>query len=331
LVKDFFKGKFKISELNQIYEFLYKIFIVEKTYDKRIYHFRKFIKENITLSIPCYEKKDIENVINKHTYLICGSDQIWNPIWFDPIYFLDFGSESQIRIAYAPSGIAIEDSDSNEIYLKMAKYINKIDNVSVRESQSVDILKKYTQKNIETVLDPTLLVESKDWDLVASKRLIEEPYIFCYIMGNLRPYKIVLKKLMDKYHVEKVVYIPSNVVESQLQFACPFTTAGPGEFISLIKNAQAICTDSFHGTVLSIKYKKQFYNFKRVQKDCERWANSSRIDSILNKIEISERTLKSVKDVINMKDINYNKTQIYINNEITKSMQYLTNSFSKIY
>jgi len=116
------------------------------------------------------------------------------------------------------------------------------------------------------------------------------------------------------------------VVESRLKFAKPYTQAGPGEFISLVKNAKAVCTDSFHGTALSIIYKKQFYTLKRHQKDCEKWANFLRIDNILNKIHIDGRLVKCVKDINNTIDINYDNIDDYLKIEIERSKSFLKNS-----
>lgn len=324
--RDFFNGKFKISFMNQIYEYLFKIFIIEKSYNKRIFLFRKFIKENIKLSHPCYDKDDVEAISKKFDYLICGSDQIWNPIWFEPIYGLGFGHKTQHRIAYAPSGVAIVDDWTAQKYTELGKCIDRIDYVSVREQESVDILRKYTGKEIKAVLDPTFLVNVQDWDKIASERLVDESYIFCYIMGSLTPHKLVLKALMKKFNVEKIIFIPSNLVESKVKFARPVSDIGPAEFVSLIKHAKAVCTDSFHGTALSIIYRKQFFTLKRAQKDCEKWANFMRIDNVMKKMNISERLVGSVKDVNAIEDINYDIIEKYKSNEIRKAELFFENA-----
>ena len=324
--RDFYMGKFKRHFLNQIYEALFNFFVIEKIFNKRIFLFKKFIKENIVLSTPCYDKEDVETVSKSCVVLVCGSDQIWNPVWFDPMYGLDFGSQYQKRIAYAPSGVVMEDDVSIQKYIEMVKYINHIDFVSVRESKSVEILKKYTDKALVAVLDPTFLLEKEEWDKIASKRLIGEPYIFCYVMGSIRSYKLVLKAIMLKYNVKKIVLIPSNLIESKLHCAQTFTKAGPAEFVSLIKYAEAVCTDSFHGTALSIKYEKQFYTLRRAQKDTDLAANYLRIDNILNKMCINERRVNSVKEVKGIKKINYKCIDKYAKMEIENSLNFIKNA-----
>ena len=325
---DFYKGKFILSTLNPFYEILFKVFVIEKAWNKRICLFRRFIKENIILSKPCYDKSDVEKLVKDCSFLICGSDQIWNPIWYDSMFFLDFGHTKQKRIAYAPSGIAIEDPETEKIYQKMGLWINRMDCVSMRESQSVDIMAKYTDKHIEVVLDPTLLIDREDWDKIASERLVEEPYIFCYVMGSLRQHKLVLRQLMKKYQAKRIVFIPSNVVEDKLKFATSFPGAGPAEFVSLIKNAEAVATDSFHGTALSLKYRKQFYLLKRIQQDCYRWANYSRIENILEKMNIDSRLVSNVKAVNSITQINYDTVSVYEASEIEQSKHYLQNALT---
>lgn len=325
---DFYQGKFSLDYFNKIYELLFKILIIEKKYDKRIYLFRKFIRNNLNLSIPCYDKGDIEKAVKNCDIYICGSDQIWNPTCFDPMYFLGFGNSDIKRVAYAPSGISFEDPISNQIYRKMVPWINKIDYVSVREEKSAAILKKYTEKRIENVLDPTLLLDKKTWDKVAAARLIKEPYILCYTIGSMRPHKLVIKALMNKYNVKKVIYIPSNIAEDRMSFAEAFDSAGPAEFISLIKYANAVCTDSFHGTAISIKYEKQFYILKRIHKNLEIWTSSDRVDNILDKLNIGKRTLRCIQDVKNIIDIDYKEVDANLDIEIDKSKSFIINAIS---
>lgn len=319
--KDFIHRTIPIGYFNQIYEWLYKIFVVEKKYDKRIYLFRKFIRDYIHLSFPCYCREDIERLTRDCTGLICGSDQIWNPVCFDPIYYLDFGHSTQVRLSYAPSGIFKEDH--HEFYSKLGKLINKIDYVSVREEASEKILQNYTKNKLITVLDPTLLIERKDWDMIAADSLEKESYIFCYMIGSLRPYEFALKYLMEKYKVKKVVCIPSNLIPIKTKWIDNNTQAGPAEFISLVKHARAVCTDSFHGTAMSVIYKKQFYSFKRVTSMDEEWASSSRIDNLLAKFNIGSRTISCIKDVENMPDIDYHMVNSCLQKEKEKSLNFL--------
>lgn len=91
--------------LNERYEKAYNIKVIEKEETPRVRAFKNFINENIHLTSPCYTRQAVEYETKDCELLVCGSDQIWNPIWFNPIWFLDFGTKEQKRVAYAPSGI----------------------------------------------------------------------------------------------------------------------------------------------------------------------------------------------------------------------------------
>jgi len=320
------KNRFFVAYFNYIYEKRFIIKEVEKIYNKRIGLFFLFIKQYIHQSNPCYSKKDIELETKDCDILICGSDQIWNPLWFTPVYALNFGSDQQKRIAYAPSGIAEEDVFSQKKYHELAGYLERFDAISVREKIGADILKKYTNKDVIDVLDPTFLVSPEEWDGVAAVELVKEPYIFCYSLGSIRPYKLILKRLMKRYGVSKVVYIPSNIVESgivnQGDFE-KFEDVGPAEFLSLIKYAQAICSDSFHGMALSINYKKQFCILERAQRGSSSIANEARKYNILEKLHLENRKISCIKDIEELEDIDYTQIDKYLEENRDMSWKFL--------
>ena len=306
------KRRFPFPRANQLYEKRFIIKEVERNDNRRIRLFFQFIEQNINLSNPCYSRQEIEWETRDCDILICGSDQIWNPVWFDPIYALDFGTKEQRRISYAPSGISKEDFASQKKYRELAGYLKRFHAISVRERSAAEVLKKYTEKDVVDVLDPTFLVSAEEWNLVAAKKLVKEPYIFCYTLGNIRPYKIIVKRLMQMFGAVKVVYIPSNLLEANdgnTGDFIAFEDAGPAEFLSLIKYAKAVCTDSFHGMALSINYKKQFCILERAQRGIEGVASAARQDNILEKLHLENRKVKCLKDLRGLEEIDYSKVE----------------------
>lgn len=299
-----------------LYELWYRLEKVERKINARILRFIQFVKENIEMSNQCYTKEQIEKECKDCSLLICGSDQIWNPQWFDDVYALNFGDESQIRIAYAASGVLIEDEPSEAIYKELGGYLECFDAISVREKDSIDILKKYTGKNIIDVPDPTLLLGQDEWNQVAAGQLEEEPYILCYSLGRLRIQKVLLKYIMLKHNVKKILFITSGFREEEDEletghFFYSVKDAGPAEFIALIRDAEAVCTDSFHGLALSIIYQKQFYIFERYGINVNSIANTKRQRNLLDKVGIKEqRTVKCVKEIETLEAIDYSKVQL---------------------
>ena len=180
----------------------------------------------------------------------------------------------------------------------MASLIERLDKAGIREQAGADILKKYTNKEIEVQEDPTLRLGRSQWDQVAEKRVIEGNYIFCYLLGSLAPYQMVLRELKNKYQAEKIVYIPTNVFsDSELKKYQKYEDAGPAQFLSLVKYAKAVCTDSFHGTVMAVQYGIPFYNVARIHKEAENVGGRERIDHFLEKKGLAKRWVRNARDV----------------------------------
>lgn len=306
----------KSEKYIDLYELCYRLGTVEKEPSVRIFRFVEFIKENIALSKQCYTKHDVEQECEDVDVLFCGSDQIWNPLWFKDIYALNFGKDNQKRIAYAASGVFIENPQTELIYKELGGYLNHFDLVTVREKASIDILRKYTGQKITDVADPTLLLTPDDWNQVAAKPMIEEPYVFCYCLERIREYKPLLKRIMRKHGVHKILCIASDFEEYKKglmmdDYFCWEGNAGPKEFIALIRDAQAVCTDSFHGMALSVVYQKQFYLLERTGRESLLAANIIRQQNLLHEIGITEsRVVTCAKELDKCCEIEYEKMRI---------------------
>lgn len=299
-----------------LYEIWYRLTKVEGKIDIRIGRFLYFIKKFIPLSEQCYEKEQVEKECQDCEALFCGSDQIWNPLVFDEVYFLDFGKADQKRISYAPSGIWETNRQPEGFYQKLRQYLNRFQFITVREEESVEILQKYLDRKVTVVPDPTLLLTEEEWNCVASQKKAKESYVFCYFLGRFRGYRLLLKEIMKKYHVKKAYYTTPGLYEKEndlnrSSFFIAKNQAGPGEFLALIRDAQAVCTDSFHGMIFSIIYKKQFYIFDRNAPYRHPGANISRQGSLLKKLGIcGQRIIRCKKDLENIEEIEYSSVNL---------------------
>lgn len=323
--KDIIKRKFTLGWLNRLYENWLQQNVVDVGFNKRVKKFQKFINKNVNLAFPCYTLKDVQKITNKCDILIAGSDQIWNPRWINPFYMLNFGKECQRRISYASSGIIKETPTIANIYEELGKCLDKFNYISVREKSAAEILKKYTTKEVENVLDPTLLLESNELDEIATNRIIKESYILCYNLTGVRPYKMMLRKLKNYYKAEKIVYIKSNLTEEE--FPGDFieiSDAGPKDFLSLIKYSNAVCTDSFHGMAFAINYSKQFCILKGMNRGS--YYCSDRTTNLLEKLNINCQICASLKDIENIGTIDYSKVNELLETERKKSLDFLRKS-----
>ena len=244
---------------------------------------RYFLMESFQKSIPhseqVYSKKTISSISNKYDCFITGSDQVWNTDWFVSTYFLDFVGDNEKKISYAASiGKPKLNQEQNNIF---KQYLSDYKAISVREKQACSLLEDATgRQDVKWVLDPTLLLEKDDWDLIASKRIIKEKYVFCFFLGE----DTISRNKAMQYAKEKklkIVNVPHlynyKKTESDYHFGdYKLFYISPNDFISLIKYAECVFTNSYHASVFSCIYSKNFFVFNRL----DEMKMSDRIDTL---------------------------------------------------
>ena len=157
---------------------------------------RKEKLEEFEKSIPhsesIYTRENISDTIDKYDCFITGSDQVWNMSWYNKEYFLDFVPKTKQKISYAASmpNINLTNIEKETIY----KHLLSFDDISTREENTASFLSDLIGREVKHVLDPTLLLDAKDWDKTATEYNIEEKYIFCYFLGNDRAYRNIVKR-----------------------------------------------------------------------------------------------------------------------------------------
>lgn len=223
--------------------------------------FRDFIPH----SDKVYSVNTLFMVNEIYDAFITGSDQVWNFVWHNPSFFLEFADKDKKKIAYAASAGASEFDMVQKKYL--SRVLPRFDAVSVREENLVGTYKDIAGVHAEYVLDPVMLLTAEDWDEIASDRLIDEKYIFCFFYNPISSQYELIKQFAEKKGL-KIALIPYAMGGIQLTVDDDFGdyrmgAASPVDFISLIKNAEYVFTDSFHATVYSLIYQKQFFTFVR--------------------------------------------------------------------
>lgn len=291
--------------------------IFDFKYQKSCKYYDSFKKKFIQI-----DRDPISIVKDKYDCFIIGSDQIWSPINYHPFYFASFTNKK--KISYAPS---LGLNNYNKNYCKnIASLLLSFSHISVREKQSVDFLKKITlRKDIECVIDPTLLLTSAEWESLTNEiRPIKENYILCYLLSYNHTY-ITWVKNKSKKENKKLVII-SNIKKLK-KYADVFYTSGPIEFLTAIKYADYIYTDSFHATIFSILFKKNFIVFKRFSKN-SRINQNIRLENLFTMIQINDRFLSEddLNKDIHIKQIEYDKIFDLIEIKKRESLLFLENS-----
>lgn len=292
-----------------LYALIYKIGIIvfdkftRKKLNKRKIIFDAFINE-IPHSDSVYEYSNISKSVNDYDLFICGGDQIWNnqnEIYNIKTYTLQFVPSNIKKIAYAPS-MAILETTSNFKKI-MKKGLEQLDAISIREKKSLSILKEMTDKNINVVVDPVLLINRCEWEKELRTPKKKEKYVLVYLLGDSIEYRKSVKKYAHCLSLPTLTFphIFLNVVrKSDLFFGDIHDyTSGPREFIGLIKNAELVITDSFHACVFSMIFKTPFYVFER-NKAGEKGNMNSRIYDFLEEYHLEKQLVTTDQlDTIN--------------------------------
>ena len=164
--------------------------------------FNRFLDDNCLFTKPVELMPELESLNDELDAFVCGSDQIWAPSVFDAHYFLDFVRDDYKKIAYAPS-VGLPAIDDINVKNRIKEYTSKIGHISTREKTGSKIIEDLIGKHVETVLDPTLLVDSKDWSDMASDYADNtKPYILVYMLGKNENHWKKIKSISKKLNIE---------------------------------------------------------------------------------------------------------------------------------
>lgn len=286
-----------------------------KDHNLRWKKFNSFIKNLVDNEEKVYTNEEELSKLNID-YWICGSDQIWNTEitrGFNKGFFLDFETNGK-KISYAVSmGIPKLEEKYEE---EFKKSIEKIDYLSVREESLKEYIKQFSNREVLKVLDPTLLLERKDYEDILVENKIQEKYLLIYALGPDER----LTEIATKIAKEKSLKIVELNDFKKIKYFCEqISNAGPEEFVTLIKNAECIVTNSFHGTIFSIIYEKEFYTITRLNRN-------SRMENILEIVDMKDRLIDKVEDIEKIKPQDYVKAYKRLEEEVLKSREFLKNS-----
>lgn len=296
---------------------------------KRYALYNEFVNKNIVYT-PLYSDETLVELGEKYDVYISGSDQIWNPNAIRKLYLLEFPIKKEsLRISYAAS-ISRKSLDPHEIDV-MLPSIAQFDHISVRERTAKILLSESgIKKTINVVCDPTILLSARDWDNIAAPRIIQKPYVIVYAFSEIRQQQQLLEYYRNKgiecYYIPYVKNSPNSFDHKSL--LKPLFDVGPAEFISLIKYAENVITDSFHGTVFSIIYQKQFIVFER-DKEKNRTSKNSRIYDLLEDLKLEGRLVNN--DFISIWSETIDYTQVYskLKQKRDMSFQWLINAINE--
>ena len=208
---------------------------------------------------PLYRtEKEVVEHASDYDCIVCGSDQIWNLSQTDapaknPLFFLNF-PKTQKRVSYAASfGKWVKEAPNQEgVFLP---WLKQFDAISVRETSGVDYVRSLGL-DCTLCLDPTILLDAEDYDVICAPRIIEEPYVLLFSWtcpkSVVEMAKRISKELgMPVYNIVPPPRAMGKRIPRKLD-------VGPCEFLSMVKNAAFVVTNSFHGTAFSTIFERPY-------------------------------------------------------------------------
>ncbi|AOE83348.1 polysaccharide pyruvyl transferase family protein [Pseudomonas sp. TCU-HL1] len=291
---------------------------------KKICSFNQFANKHLPLTPKTYfSKKSLSQISDAHA-IVCGSDQVWNKHLtngtIDESFLLSFAPSHTKRIAYAASAGSsriIETKDSVAL-------LRSFDALGVREDILTDDIKSLDPGlTSQVVVDPSLLI--KDYSQIENpKRVPSDEYIVTYVVGSgetLNKFNEYIKILKEKIKLP-VYHIGAKPIESA---DYNLLDVGPDEWISFIKSAKFVGTNSFHGTAFSVNFEKQFLFFPHTVENL-----NTRQTTLLKRINLLDRLVPTPFDLEKLKieSIDYSLTNPKLLKIVKESKDFLLNALS---
>lgn len=276
-------------------------------------NFARFRNKFLDISKDVY--RGASDFKGQYDMCIMGSDQVWTLRLvggYNPVYYGDFSNKIR-KIGYAVSIAEINHFSENE-RKEMADHVKNFSHFSTREESFRDEMIRLSDKKICAVLDPSLLLTMRDYELI-----VEEPEETDYILYYQQEYhpqtKDIIEDVARQVGAKMIVVITGGKEKYNMPYHYYDTDNLPvTKFLGLFKNAKVVFTSSFHGTAYSIVFRKDFYFVANNAPD--------RARSLLLRCGAEDRLIYSTNKVVFSK-IDYSKVEPCLEKAREYSITYL--------
>lgn len=282
------------SKINGVKKFVRNILLLPfyPVLKRHYNNYEDFLKKNMKISDKdLSENDDLKNLNENYDCFIAGSDQIWNITIpdYNSIYFLEFADYKKKKIAYAPSfgSKKIQKYSAEPEYYR--ELIKNFDFLSVREKNGKKWIKELCDIDVNVVLDPTLLLDREEYEILENDSLIKDKYIFYYCPRFNKKMDKFVKKVAKKYNLKVIVW-SSKDYYLKTEWRNGFKMAyqqDPSIYLNLIHNAELVMTTSFHGTIFSSIYKKNFW----ILKNGGMFEDDDRVKTLIEQLSLEDRLI----------------------------------------
>ncbi len=260
---------------------------------------------------------------DRYDAFLAGSDQIWSVFEnvFNPYYYLDFAAKR--KIAYAPC--MGTDQIPEGLKPRLQALLFDYHALSAREDVSAEQLTALTGRNVEWVADPTLLLTSEQWSACVKQSAppVKGRYLLCYFLDNRPWYFEQARFLAKKLHLRPVL-VPNKWDYLNSEYVID-GVIGPKEFVALFQNAAFVLTDSYHGSIFSCIFEKDFQYLQRFE-ESDPNSQNIRIHSLFSYLGLDGVTATPERHFILPKPIDKDAIQRKITVLRDNSIRYLDSS-----
>lgn len=277
--------------------------------------FDNFYHKQFNRTVGKYTSENINDIISNERIdgFVCGSDTVFciDEFGFDDGYYANYPCmKNGYTVSYAAS---FGDSHfTEETYGTLNSRLQNFKALALRENAMLSYVEEHTSVPVQKVVDPTLLLTEEDYDTIAAPIQEYGKYLLLYA----RRYNPKMSEYAEELAAQngwKVIEISlraTNSVKHRM-----FYEAGVEEFLSLVKHAEFIVTNSFHGMIFSVQYRRPFYIFSREQCD-------TKIIELLEMFGLSDR-MRITGDELEASAIDYDDVHIRIEKERKTSIEFL--------
>lgn len=302
-----------------------KIVAQVQAQNKIFEEFEQFIPH----SAQVYTNATVSQANAQYDTFITGSDQVFSQYLLPfSAYYGEFATPDKKVISYAASSDRKQfGAAAEKLFVQKLARLNAI---SVREKTLKDYIEHITDRKAAVVLDPTFLLSPEEWLQIAHATPVpQKPYIFCYFLGEKCAWqREAARAYADKYGYE-IVHLPyimrsvrpaDRVLHGQGRY-----DVGPREFIALVRGAQCVFTDSFHGMVFAVNFGRNFYVFDRNDARGAESMNARIIDT-LEALGLSSRHLTDKKTVLDNAPVDFARSREILEEQRRFSAQWLADA-----
>lgn len=268
----------------------------------------------------------LKTLNNEYSDFLVGSDQVWRAVWFKRVashYFFDFVDNSKNKIAYAAS-FGTDNWEGDKKLTEEIKFlIKRFNSISVREESGINICKEtFGIDNAVCVLDPTLMISKEDYQPILDdwrdKSHLNKKYIAHMLLDDDEKLRNESQNIAN-YLKADINYIKGNY--KKILWKSYFAYNKVSQWLTYLKDAELVITDSFHCTVFSIIFHKKFIVVANPKRGV------ARLETLLGKVGLKDRFFTNIENVIRSgvldKEIDYNEVDKKLEVHRNYSMKFL--------